>query len=599
MNARRKQWLAGPIIMLATVTGLIGCSDAPLTTVHSPIPRQSTLAAAVASATSAMSSVRQVAPNVTIYGGLAADSFLEHHAQDWLSRGDERPAEQLREMRAQLRSSLDSVRGMRPRGFSAMITPDDGGSSPPPPAMIVISPTTTSQAKIFDATTSAQITGTDGIISGSAHIYGMSLRANLKYGAKSQTGCCDVSDGNDVQDILGPAWVEGLNRILYGEFNWDQTVTGAVAALHGLLTCGMDVKGGGSYVAYWGFPNGNAVQVGNWVTVTAGTWGYSPIWVTTDKHAQSAAACTPPGAALTVSDGYGHSAASGGTLNTTAPSGGTVGIVLDASRSTAGNTTIDSYTFKVNGVDVTANPAASTLAYTLPIGTSTVSATVKNHSGLTASATVTVAVTIGEDSSDPTGGGGDETPHQDPQRPSGGWVCEPVYRWDQSFYDPNTDTGYDVYVYDHDECHYESRNLVPVPGTRLSLNVTSGSPPLRRITVALVDSLPGETGVGWVLRSGTQTPLMLVNVARLTPNALDLGLTSAAALASQVNPGTGTKDLVYVPRRKAPAISSGAKLLKARSLVSALQNAPLIDVPGLGRRRGLTVDLATRTLVTP
>jgi hypothetical protein len=416
---------------------------------------------------------------------------------------------------------------------------------------------------------------------------------NPKYAFSAQSSRQDMM-GDNAYDCL----VVGFTLCTFDEHS------SRVVELRDLLPCGMTLRASGTFVAYWGLPPGNSLSAKAGVGgVSFGQWGHS---IDVDVHANDAkseSSCTAPTVAMDVHDADGHATTAGGTLTTSVPAGTGSLLILDGRPSNPGNSDVADYTWKAYGATISSG-VAPVASYYAPIGTTAITLTVTNKAGLSTTGSVTVVVTekpVDPPPVEPGGGGGPVDPAPPVDAPPKGFVCWEVYHL-ESWFDYNTFTGGTRYVFDHLECEYLDR--VPTASGALALNV-AGSPGAalatpatasERVMIVAVDSVPNGRAVAAVRRARRDQPdLVLVNAQKLAVADLDFGLSVARSVHAM--PVAGASDLLFAPKGSTPVLADAARTAVARGLVDKLQRAPVVDVPGFGRRRAITIDLATRSVV--
>ena len=586
----------------ALFAGLASCGDAPTQAARQQQSRERAQTAED-ELRSLRGAVLRLAPNEYSYSGFAADSLLESRARMAADDGDMKPLENLRAIRQRLRWPDDDSRQTGRKAIARVLVPGGDPSSPPP----VIGPENTSPAVLYEATVKAEIRGTTGYVTGAMHYRGMSGGITLTRSAESVNPKYNVSEQTTRQDMMGDnaydCIVVGTSICTFDEHS------SRVVELRDLLPCGMTLKGSGSFVAYWGLPQGNGLSArGPFGGVSFGQWGYSTEVDAKADDAKSESDCTAPKVVMDVRDADGRgTATAGGTLNVSVPQGAAAALlILDGRQSNPGNSDVADYTWRANDVAISSGAGTSVASYSAPIGTTTITLTVTNKAALSTTGSVKVVVT--ENPADPPpgqpgGGGGGPTdlPPPPPNDPPGIY-CWEVYHL-ESWFDYNTFTGGTIYVVDGVECEYADR--VPTAAGAALTSKVAGSSGVALATTAAAsgpvmivatDSLPNGRAFAAVRRARRDQPdLLLVNTERLTEADLDFGLRLARSARARLV--RGASDVVLVPRGSTPALSDAARIAAARGLVASLRRAPVVDVPGFGRRRAITIDLATRHVV--
>ena len=583
------------VLAAAIFVGLASCSDGPTQPGSQPQSRKRALTAED-DRQSLRGAMLRIGPNEYSYSGFLADSFLQARARAAALEGDTQPLANLRAMRQRLRWPDDSARQAPEKAIARLLVPGDDPSTPPP---VIVSPENTGPAVIYETAVTTEIRGTTAYVTAAVHYKGTSAGITIRRSASSFNPKYNVSEASSRQDMMGDnaydCLVIGFTICTFDEHS------SRVVELHNLLSCGMTVRANATFVAYWGLPQGSSMsgRIG-YGGISLGQWGYSN---ERDVRADDAknADCTAPTVAMDVHDATGHGAGVGGTLNLTAPKGGTILLMLDAQQSNTGNSDADDYSWKANDTQLASGPGALATSYYAPVGTTTITLKLTNKAGLTASGSVTVVVAEKPaDPPDETGGGGPVSPPPPVPSPPG------IYCWEvyhvETWFDYNTLTGGTRYVSDGVECAYVDRT--PLAPGALALNVTgasgaasAGTPAAgERVAIVAVDSLPNGGSFAAVRRARRdQSDLILVNAERLTAGDLDAALRLARSVRAKLL--TGTSDLVFAPRGSVPVTSDAKGVAVAQGLVASLQRAALVDVPGFGRRRAITIDLATRSVV--
>ena len=582
----------------AILAALASCGDAPTHPAREPQARQR-VSIAEDDRRSLGGAVMKIAPSEYSYSGIAADSFLKTRARIAATEGDTKRLEKLSALRQRLRWADDSTRREGREAIARVLVSGDAPSSPPP---ATISPDNTGRAVIYEATVTTDIRGTTGYVTGAMHYEGMSGGITLTRSTESINPQYAFSAQSSRQDMLGDnayeCMVVGTAICTFDEHS------SRVVELRDLLPCGMTLKGSGTFVAYWGLPVGNSVSARGGVGgVSGGQWGHSNDVDVHGEDAKSELSCTAPTVVMDVHDADGHGTAAGGTLTTSVPKGATALLILDGRQSNPGNSDIADYTWKAYGATISSGVGTPVASYYAPIGTTAITLTVTNKAGLSTSGSVTVVVTEKpvDPPSDPGGGGGPVDPAPPIDAPPRGFYCWEVYHL-ESWFDYNTFTGGTIYVFDHLECDYLDR--VPTSSGALALNVAASpgaglatpAAASERVMIVAVDSVPNGHAFAAVRRARRDQPdLILVNAEKLTVADLDFGL--RVARSARAKPIAGASDLVFAPKGNPPALADASRIAVARGLVAELQRAPVVDVPGFGRRRAITIDLATRSVV--
>jgi len=581
------------------LASLASCSDAPTQSGRESQSRKRGLTAED-DWQSLRGAVMKIAPNEYSYSGFAADSFLETRARMAAGEGNVRPLEKLRALRQRLRWTDDSTRSERRKAIARVLVPGDAPTSPPP---ATISPENTARAVIYEATVTTDIRGTTGYVTGAMHYRGMSGGITLTRSTESINPKYAFSAQSSRQDMLGDnaydCLVVGFTLCTFDEHS------SRVVELRDLLPCGMTLKGSGTFVAYWGLPAGSSVSAkAGPGGVSVGQWGHSNDVDVPGDDSKSESTCTAPTVAMDVHDADGHGTTAGGTLTTSVRKGAPALLILDGRQSSPGNSDVADYTWKAYGATISSGVERPVASYYAPVGTTAITLTVTNKAGLSTTGSVTVVVTempVDPPPGEPEGGGGPVDPAPPLDAPPRGYICWEVYHL-ESWFDYNTFTGGTIYVYDHTECEYVDR--VPTASGALALNL-AGSPGAglatpaaasERVMIVATDSLPNGSAIAAVRRARRDQPdLLLVNAEKLTAADLDFGLRVARSARAKVV--AGASDLVFAPKGSPPALADAARIAVARGLVAKLQRAAAVDVPGFGRRRAITIDLATRSVV--
>jgi hypothetical protein len=603
------------IVLSLQLAGLVAaCTDAPTESTREGGP--SARGAAVSDASKTLrGKVARLAPNVYTYSGFAADSLLETSARMANAEGDPRPLAELHRLRERLRPPSDSPATVRPAGISRIVAVDEQPTAP----SVVISPENTTPAVIYDATVTNTIRGSTGTVLGAMHYFGTAGGITLTRSLASVNPAFVRPEETDREDMMGDNAFDCIFGLSF--CSWSRTTdqrSSRIVEFRDLLPCGMTLKARGTFVAYWGLPEGNSISARGGVGgISLGSWGHSGERGVGGEDARSEFTCTAPAVGMDVHDADGHGAPAGGTVNTSTPKGSTTPIILDGRQSTPGNSSMADYTWKANGMVLSSGLSSPTIVHYAPIGTTTYSLTVANKAGLTSTGIVKVEVTEKAASTPPddgsTGGGGagdggNNTPSpttgDPPPTGTGGdtWYCWEVYR-PESWWDYNTDTGGTTYYFDHIECGFAT-DRITAGDDALALNaIGSGNRPVsavvaasERVMIVAVDSLPNGQSFASVRRARTdEADLIVVNASKLTVGDLDFGMRLARAVRAKFK--AGTADLVFAPKGNTPVLADASRVAVARGLVVMLQHAPPVDVPGFGRRRAIAIDLATRSVV--